>query len=352
MEAEITQRHRESGIEELMESTSTEFDLEIPPGLDAGMISYAQNGEDVVLARLLEIIDNGVYIDVGAGHPILENVTFWLYKNGWSGVNVEPMDREASLLRSIRPRDETLQTVVDSRHGIVRFFEAPLNNRGASTVVESIADRYRRAGEVFETREIEAITLATVLGRFQPGTVHVVKIDVEGSEASVLAGADLHHHRPWVLVIEATQPNSQVSSSSEWIELVTGAGYVPVLFDGLNIFFVRDDLSEVQELLSRPANVFDRWVSFREVMVRSSYARERTGFEERIIEAENYAVSLKETCDQLRQEFKTCEKYALSLHADREIILTRESQLNDRIRTLNDDVNRLEREIARLQSPE
>ena len=33
---------------------------------------------------------DGFYIDVGAGHPIADNVTFWLYERGWHGIAVEP----------------------------------------------------------------------------------------------------------------------------------------------------------------------------------------------------------------------------------------------------------------------
>ena len=91
----------------------------------------------------------------------------------------------------------------------------------------------------------------------------MVKIDVEGMEHDVIRGADLEAHRPWVLVIEATKPNTVEDSSQEWEPLVLAAGYRIVLFDGLNRFYVRDDLDDVAELLGSPANVFDRWVSYQ-----------------------------------------------------------------------------------------
>ena len=53
------------------------------------VISYAQNREDVVLARLIDRVPHGRFVDVGAGHPIIENVTYALYLAGWRGVNIE-----------------------------------------------------------------------------------------------------------------------------------------------------------------------------------------------------------------------------------------------------------------------
>jgi len=54
------------------------------------LISYAQNFEDVMLARVFHGRKNGFYVDVGAADPINLSVTKWFYDLGWSGINVEP----------------------------------------------------------------------------------------------------------------------------------------------------------------------------------------------------------------------------------------------------------------------
>lgn len=228
------------------------------------MISYAQNQEDVVLFRLTEVVKNGVFVDVGAAHPILENVTYALYMHGWRGVNIEPMAREAGMLKELRPQDKTIQAAVGREAGSITLFEAPLENRGATTFDAQAVQNYRQSGQSFEEFESPVITLDSILEKFGVGEVHIVKIDVEGLEKDVILGANFSRHKPWVLVIEATKPNSQHDSSSEWESLVIAAGYTYVLFDGLNRFYVRDDLKEIQKLLSSPANVFDGWQSFQE----------------------------------------------------------------------------------------
>ena len=49
-------------------------------------VSYAQNQEDVVLARALRPDDRGgFWVDVGAGDPVWDSVTAALAERGWRG---------------------------------------------------------------------------------------------------------------------------------------------------------------------------------------------------------------------------------------------------------------------------
>lgn len=269
----------------------------IPMCSVVAVISYAQNLEDVVLSRLTAFVPVGSYVDVGAAHPVLENVTYWLYTHGWRGVNVEPMAREVELLRAARPLDVTVEAAVGASRGAITLYEAPLENRGSTTADSTLAERYRSEGQDFRAFDVELRTLDDVLDEHPLSPLHIVKIDVEGAESDVLAGFDLHRHRPWVLVVEATVPNSRRRSSMEWETAVLAAGYVHTLFDGLNCFYVRDDLPDVVEALSVPANVFDRWAPAELQRVRDEVqsAQERAAeLERRLADATRYAASLED----------------------------------------------------------
>jgi FkbM family methyltransferase len=226
------------------------------------VISYSQNQEDVVLFRLVELIPKGFYVDVGAAHPVLDNVTYALYKAGWHGINIEPMKREADLLREIRPRDITCETAAGDTVGRVILYAAPMENRGATTADTDLVAKYSSAGQSFEAFEVDVVRLDQILEENNIEVVHILKIDVEGAEKAVLKGACLSKYRPWVLVVEATRPNSTEDVSSEWENLVLEAGYSQTLFDGLNKFYVRNDMPEIAKAMSIPANVFDRWAPF------------------------------------------------------------------------------------------
>src|ERR1700735_761496 len=82
-----------------------------PPELtsQSAVISYSQNPEDVMIARLFPHEYRGFYIDVGAADPENLSVTCHFYNQGWSGVNVEPVTKFYDRLQQMRPRDITLK---------------------------------------------------------------------------------------------------------------------------------------------------------------------------------------------------------------------------------------------------
>jgi hypothetical protein len=82
-----------------------------------GIISYAQNREDVLLWRALHDVENGFYIDVGAQDPTHHSVTRAFYDRGWCGVNIEPAAGCFQKLCAERPRDLTLQVALGNREG-------------------------------------------------------------------------------------------------------------------------------------------------------------------------------------------------------------------------------------------
>lgn len=270
------------------------------------MISYSQNQEDVVLFRLVQLVPEGFYVDVGAAHPVLDNVTYALYEAGWRGINIEPMNREAGLLREVRPRDITCEVAAGNTPGSITLFAAPLENRGATTADKELVAAYQRNGQTFAAFDVEVVRLDEILEHNKIEVIHILKIDVEGFEKSVIQGSSIEKYRPWVLVIEATRPNSTVDVSAEWEQLVLSAGYVFTLFDGLNKFYVRDDMPDLVTLMSVPANVFDSWKS-SEVADLTQQAK---ALQEEISQmAENFSKELTAR----ESSFRSAEEYALSL---------------------------------------
>ena len=61
--------------------------------------------------------------------------------------------------------------------------------------------------------------------------VHWLKIDVEGLEEKVLKGWDSQVLRPWVIVVEATIPNSPKVNYVNWEPMLIAADYQFVYFD-------------------------------------------------------------------------------------------------------------------------
>jgi FkbM family methyltransferase len=237
-------------------------------------VSYAQNREDVVLARALRPDDRrGFWVDVGAGDPVLDSVTAAFAERGWRGVNVEPLRREHERLCAARPADTNLRVALGARAGWGKLFVEPTEtperpdpdapiDRGASTMVPELAERYRADGQEFTPIEVPIWTLAQVVADHVAGPVDFLKVDVEGFEREVLAGADWSSFRPRVVVMEATVPKSDEPAHEAWEPILVEAGYRFAMFDGLNRFYAHGDEPALLQTLAIPANVFDDFVPY------------------------------------------------------------------------------------------
>lgn len=251
-------------------------------------ISYAQNGEDIMLWRALSDVERGFYVDIGAQDPISHSVTKFFYERGWRGVNVEPVAHWFSRLEEDRPGDANLQVLVGSEEAEHAFFEVA--ETGLSTTSAELADTYRAQQRVVAERRIAMRTLDSIFADHVRDPVHFLKIDVEGAERDVLAGLNLKRHRPWILVIEATQPLSSVESHQAWESDVLASGYRLVYRDGLNRFYLADEQSHRAEAFSFPPNVFDGFTGYEQSLGQAAIReveqwKERAGQLSEVVEA-------------------------------------------------------------------
>ena len=60
---------------------------------------------EIILYIVFHDVEKGFYIDIGANDPIKESITKEFYKNGWHGINVEPVPYLYKLLLKYRPND-------------------------------------------------------------------------------------------------------------------------------------------------------------------------------------------------------------------------------------------------------
>lgn len=218
------------------------------------MISYAQNGEDVLLRRVFPDSYQGFYVDVGANDPIYHSVTKHFYERGWRGVNIEPLPAMYARLVADRPRDVTLHAGLADIEGTLTFHESE-SVHGWSTFNAKMASDYRERGHVLIERTVPVTTLAKVCETYAPEVVDFLKIDVEGFEPAVLRGGDWTRHRPRVVLIENAWPES-------WEHLILEANYLFAACDGINRYYVRDEEPGLLEHFRYPVNVADDYIPY------------------------------------------------------------------------------------------
>lgn len=229
----------------------------VPP-----FISFAQNAEDVVLHRALGDVIRGRYVEVGANHPTDSSITRAFYDRGWSGIEIEPVGEFADAFRAERPRDTVVQVAVtDSGEESVTLHV--IEGTGLSTLEGGIAAAHRTSGWDVKEVTVAARRLDDLLEEYASpeDDIHFMVVDTEGSEGAVLRSVDLRRWRPWVLVVEATEPNTTKPTYEQWEHLLRDAGYEFCLFDGLSRFYVAEERADrLRGALSYPANVLDAYV--------------------------------------------------------------------------------------------
>jgi FkbM family methyltransferase len=235
------------------------------------LLSYGGNGEDVVLCRGFYGAPPDYFVDVGAAHPVWGSVTRNLITElGWTGLHVEPHPVQAERLRVAYPEHHVEQTAAGAENGHADYFVASGTpdetstdpTAGLSTMSGTAASTLRSSGTQLERRRVETRPLHDMLTDAEaPVGFGLLKVDVEGFEHEVLAGARLSYWQPKCLVIEATRPNTSTLADDRWRSLIPTDLYRMVLFDGVNEFFVRRDLTDLAQKIGIPVNSIDNALS-------------------------------------------------------------------------------------------
>lgn len=231
------------------------------------MISYAQNLEDVMLNRALKDVQNGFYIDVGANDPEIDSVTLAFYLRGWRGINIEPLEHHYLDLQARRPLDINLRVAAGPEKGTLKIWECDV--RGWATADANVIKKHTFDGHKGHYIEVPMVPLTSICEAHVLGEIHFLKIDVEGFEKAVLDGFDFERFKPWVVVIEATKPNSTVENHLEWELTLLRSNYQLAYADGLNRFYISPLHPELLQPLKYPPNVLDSFGTAKEVSLKS-----------------------------------------------------------------------------------
>jgi FkbM family methyltransferase len=222
-----------------------------------------------MLWRALKSVGRGFYIDLGAAEPETDSVTKAFYDRGWRGINVEPMPKTFDRLRHARPRDINLQLAVEDIPGRKTYFGVDDQN-GLSTGQSLIATGYAEVGRAVSELEVDVDTLDHICRTYVNEEIHFLKVDVEGGEDAVFAGADLRAYRPWMIVIESPEA-ARIPRLPEWHKVLDAAGYKYVYYDGLNRFYIALEKTDLLEpSFGSPPNWFDNYVTAHELQLEEA----------------------------------------------------------------------------------
>jgi FkbM family methyltransferase len=187
--------------------------------------SYSQEGEDLILERLLRGTAAGYYIDVGACHPKKFSNTYLFYRRGWTGINVDPTPGSMDEFRRVRPRDINIESAISDDATELPFHE--YSNPLYNSVGERLPDGGVPGLAHLGTRSVRCVRLAQVLERHLPPSqaIDFLSIDVEGHEMPVLRSNDWAKFRPTYLCVEERGSSLADAHDSEVVRFLGARGY-------------------------------------------------------------------------------------------------------------------------------
>lgn len=209
-----------------------------------GRISYSQEGEDLVLARILgeSKAAPGFFVDIGAHHPARFSNTYFFYRKGWRGINVDALPGTKKLFGRMRPRDITIECGVGSQKGTLKYFmfnEPALNTFSELEAKKKDLPPYH----ITKTMQLPVVTLKSILDQHLPqGTqVDFMSIDVEGFDHEVVLSNDWGLYRPRVVLVELLNTGMLNVESHPTAKTLLRHNYRPIAKTFNTFFFVANE---------------------------------------------------------------------------------------------------------------
>jgi len=189
---------------------------------------FGQEGEDLIVGRLFDGLNNGFFVDVGAHHPFRFSNTWLLYQRGWRGINIDAMPGAMEAFRKWRTEDINIESLVSADKQSLRFFqyEEPALNTLSEAIVrqrEKDAPQYKLKGVIdLVPRRLDEILSEHV----PPGQViDLLNVDVEGHDLEVLQTNDWERFRPRVIVAELLGIGFAEMERTELYQFLAARGY-------------------------------------------------------------------------------------------------------------------------------
>jgi FkbM family methyltransferase len=201
--------------------------------------SFSQNGEDVIIHKMLGNKKKGFYVDVGANDPLRFNNTMYFYVRGWKGINIEPDFNCFKKIEKERPRDINLNLGIGSSDSKLILYRFKTNT--LSTFSKEEAKKFQKQGyKLIDSQKVKIKKLSEILKKYlKRNKIDFMTIDTEGYDKKVLLSNDWSKYRPRVICIESVKHLIKKLGKDTGLEsFLVKAGYKKQFDNGLNCFYV------------------------------------------------------------------------------------------------------------------
>lgn len=201
--------------------------------------SYSQDGEDMVMKKFLCNVINGFYVDIGAYHPKRFSNTFYFYKKGWSGINIDARPDCMRLFKEQRPRDINLEFAISNKKEKLTYYafnEPALNGFSAKLSLERNKNENYK---IIFKKEIKTRTLTEILDKFLPKGQHIdfMSIDIEGLDLNALKSNNWKKYVPSFILVEILKDSIEEVLDDKIYNFILNKNYKAIAKTGNTVIF-------------------------------------------------------------------------------------------------------------------
>lgn len=209
--------------------------------LDCRMV-YSQTGEDITIRDLLKIELNKSkisYLDIGANDPKFLSNTYLFYKEGDSGILVEPNPALCKKIQSVKKRDKLLNCGVSDSKGTLTYYM--MDSDKINSFSKEEVDEYVKLGhKIIDTMRLPVVSINDILE--EHGKVDFISIDVEGLDFIILKSLDYSKYAPLCICIETAEYGGTKRSDFQTINnFLKEKGYIIYADTMLNTIYVKEN---------------------------------------------------------------------------------------------------------------
>jgi FkbM family methyltransferase len=228
---------------------------------EGGRRSFAQQGEDLVVQNLLDVIglQKPTYLDVGAYDPTIHSNTYLMYLEGGHGVLVEPNPAKIGRLERVRPRDRTLNMGIGMKaerytadYYVIGGPSKGLFNTFSKADAELVQSNTHGLHFIERVIPMPLENINTIMQQHFDGAPNFLSIDTEGMDLDILKTMDFDRYRPDVVCVETLEIGTD-HVEMDTVRFMAGKRYSVRGATFVNTIFIDDrHLTEPGPLVAPP----------------------------------------------------------------------------------------------------
>jgi FkbM family methyltransferase len=190
----------------------------------------SQFGEEKFILSFFNKSYKGKFVDIGCFHPTRHNNTFTMYKNGWSGINIDLNPLTIDLFNFIRSKDININAAIsDNEENKTLYFVDELNTQNTLEFnhISFLKNHHNLKEEEISRQTIKTRRLDKILDSYNFNDIDFMNIDVEGHELNILNSIDFLKYKIKFICIEMINHNDQAKIINKKLnEILERNGYI------------------------------------------------------------------------------------------------------------------------------